>query len=184
MKPRGSPRDEQKRHPTDDEADPNPTCHPQHFRIRSFPTLPYHKSMFERLMRWLFPSGDPVLAGKKVDPTLGERGENVAAKFLTTNGYKILQRNFMTKVGEVDIVARQGKVLVFVEVKTRQEEQVRPEDQVNAEKMHQITKASEVFLSRFGQPQPPARFDVIAILWPEGREPIIRHHENAFEATY
>ncbi|MGC4032732.1 MAG: YraN family protein [Tepidisphaeraceae bacterium] len=142
--------------------------------------------MFERLLQWLFPS-DPTKAASsksKVDSQLGERGENVAAKFLTNAGYKILQRNYMTKVGEIDIVARQGRTLVFVEVKTRTDDVVRPEDQVNAEKMHQITKAASVYLSRFGHPQPPARFDVIAILWPEGRDPIIRHHENAFEATF
>ena len=118
------------------------------------------------------------------DDTLGQKGENVAAKYLTTKGYKIIQRNFMTKVGEVDIVCRKDKTIVFVEVKTRVEEQVRPEDQVTIEKQHQITKAGDVFLSRFGFPQPPAQFDVIAILWPVGREPIIRHHEDAFQATF
>jgi putative endonuclease len=140
--------------------------------------------MFERLLRWLFPADPTKPKPVKVDPTLGERGENVAAKFLTQAGYKILQRNFRSKVGEIDIVARQGRTLVFVEVKTRTDETVRPEDQVNADKQHQVTKAADVYLSRFGHPQPPARFDVIAIHWPEGRDPIIRHHENAFEATY
>ncbi|MGN6628068.1 MAG: YraN family protein [Tepidisphaeraceae bacterium] len=137
--------------------------------------------MLESWLRNLFTSAPK---GKKEDASLGERGENVAAKFLTNAGYKILQRNFRTKVGEVDIVARQGRTLVFVEVKTRVDEHVRPEDQVDATKQHQITKAADVYLSRFGFPQPPARFDVIAIHWPEGREPIIRHHENAFDATY
>ena len=141
--------------------------------------------MFERLLQWLFPS-DPTKPAKqsKADASLGERGENVAAKFLTDAGYKIIQRNFRCKLGEIDLVARQGKVLVFVEVKTRSDETVRPEDQVNATKQHQITKAADMYLSRFGMPQPPARFDVIAIHWPEGRQPIIRHHENAFDATY
>lgn len=116
--------------------------------------------------------------------SLGERGENVAAKYLTQLGYKILQRNYLTKVGEIDIVARQGKVLVFVEVKTRTESEPRPEDQVNYEKQQQMTKAGNLYLSRFGYPQPPARFDVIAIVWPEGREPIIQHHQNAFDAAF
>ncbi|HEX8325608.1 MAG TPA: YraN family protein [Tepidisphaeraceae bacterium] len=138
--------------------------------------------MFERLLRYLFPSNE--LKGPKVDPTLGERGENVAAKFLTNAGYKILQRNYRCKLGEIDIVARHGRTLVFVEVKTRVDDQVRPEDQVDTTKQHQITKAADIYLSRFGFPQPPARFDVVAIHWPGGRNPIIRHHENAFDATY
>lgn len=140
--------------------------------------------MLERLLRWLFPQAENAPRVAKEDPHLGERGENVAAKHLTNLGYKILQRNYRCRLGEIDIVARQGKVLVFVEVKTRVHEDVRPEDQVNADKQHQITKAADMYLSRFGNPQPPARFDVIAIHWPEGREPIIRHHENAFDATY
>ncbi len=123
-------------------------------------------------------------ATPKVDASLGERGENVAAKYLTGLGYKILQRNYRVKAGEIDIVARHGRTLVFVEVKTRVDEEVRPEDQVNLDKQHQITKAARTYLSRFGHPQPPARFDVIAIVWPEGREPIIRHHQNAFTATF
>jgi putative endonuclease len=75
-------------------------------------------------------------------------------------------------------------VLVFVEVKTRVTVEPRPEDQVNIEKQHQITKAANLYLSRFGNPQPPARFDVIAIVWPEGRQPQIQHYQNAFDATF
>jgi putative endonuclease len=116
--------------------------------------------------------------------TLGERGENVAAKYLTQLGYRILQRNYRSKLGEIDIVARDGRVLVFVEVKTRADAQPRPEDQVNLEKQNQITKSASLYLNRFGHPQPPARFDVIAIVWPDGREPQIEHHQNAFDATF
>ncbi len=115
---------------------------------------------------------------------LGERGENIAGKYLMNLGYKIVARNFRTHVGEVDIVARDGKTLVFVEVKTRETAEVRPEDQVNEHKQHQITKTASIFLTRFGHPQPPARFDVIAILWPEGREPMVEHYKNAFDATF
>lgn len=135
--------------------------------------------MFQALLKRLL--GE---AGSALSDPLGERGENVAAKFLTSQGYRILQRNYTTKAGEIDIVARDGKVLVFVEVKTRTDPNPRPEDQVNLEKQHQITKTARTFLSRFGHPQPPARFDVIAIVWPEGREPAIQHYKNAFEATF
>ncbi len=115
---------------------------------------------------------------------LGERGENVAARFLQRAGYKILTRNFRTPVGEIDIIARDGKTLVFVEVKTRTDDEPRPEDQVDTQKQHQITKAAKYYLSRFGSPQPSARFDVIAIIWPPRCEPIVRHIQSAFEATF
>lgn len=121
---------------------------------------------------------------KNKEAALGERGENLAAKYLRTKGYKILERNFRTAVGEIDIVARLGQILVFVEVKTRAYDDPTPEEQVNSEKMHQITKAAKVYLSRFGVTQPPARLDVIAVLWAQGRDPIIRHTEDAFEATF
>ena len=115
---------------------------------------------------------------------MGDRGENLAARYLRNRGYKIIFRNFRTETGEIDIVARDGKTIVFVEVKTRAYDDPTPEDQVDAEKQHQITKAGKIYLSRYGFPQPPARFDVVAIIWPAGREPIIRHTPHAFEATF
>src|SRR5437764_8083515 len=117
------------------------------------------------------------------DP-LGERGENMAAKYLRNQGYKIILRNFRCDCGEIDIVARDGKTLVFVEVKTRAYDDPTPEEQVNPVKMHQITKAGKFYLARYGIPQPPARFDVIAIVWPKNSTPQIRHTINAFEATF
>jgi putative endonuclease len=119
-----------------------------------------------------------------VDP-LGQRGENVAARFLRNHGYKIIQRNFRCEVGELDIVAKDGRTLVFVEVKTRaDDDEATPETQVDRTKQHQLTKAAKFYLSRYGQPQPPARFDVVAVVWPDGKGPSIRHTPNAFDATF
>lgn len=118
-----------------------------------------------------------------MDP-LGQRGENVAARFLRNHGYKIIHRNFACPVGELDIVAKDGRTLVFVEVKTRMNDDPIPEIQVDAVKQHQMTKAAKYYLSRYGVPQPPARFDVVAIVWPAGRSPQIRHTPNAFDATF
>ena len=115
---------------------------------------------------------------------LGDRGENMAARHLRNLGYKIIVRNFRCQVGEIDIVARDGKTLVFVEVKTRAYDDPAPEDQVNSAKQHQITKAAKSYLARYGTPQPAARFDVVAVVWPEGRDPQIRHTPHAFEATF
>jgi len=115
---------------------------------------------------------------------LGDRGENVAARYLRNRGYKIIVRNFRCDLGEIDIVARDGKTLVFVEVKTRAYEDPAPEDQVNQAKQHQLTKVAKLYLSRYGIPQPPSRFDVVAIVWPNGRDPLIRHTPHAFEPTF
>src|ERR1700688_3631414 len=101
---------------------------------------------------------------------LGDRGENRAARFLRNLGYKIIMRNFRCELGEIDIVARDGKTLVFVEVKTRTYDEPAPEDQVHNAKQHQLTKVARMYLARYGIPQPPARFDVVAIVWPEGRD--------------
>ena len=115
---------------------------------------------------------------------LGERGENMAARYLRNQGLKIIVRNFRCDGGEIDIVARDGKTLVFVEVKTRAYDDPAPEEQVNTIKQHQITKAAPIYLARYGIPQPPARFDVVAVVWPEGRDPMIRHTPNAFVPTF
>jgi putative endonuclease len=108
----------------------------------------------------------------------------VAARYLRDQGYKILERNFRCEVGEVDIIARDGRTLVFAEVKTREYDDPTPEAQINRDKRHQLTKAATFYLSRYGVPQPPARFDVVAVVWPGGREPQIRHTTDAFEATF
>jgi putative endonuclease len=123
-----------------------------------------------------------LLAGPQRDP-LGQRGENVAARHLRNHGYKIIIRNFRCEIGEIDIVARDGKTLVFVEVKSRAYDDPAPEDQVNLAKQQQLTRVAKLYLSRYGTPQPPARFDVVAVVWPTGQNPIIRHTPDAFEAT-
>jgi len=114
---------------------------------------------------------------------MGDRGENLAATYLRKQGMKILERNFRCSVGEVDIVAREGQTLVFVEVKSRAYDDPAPEDQITPDKQHRLTKAGKVYLGRFGV-EPPARFDVVAVIFPTGQPPIIRHTPNAFEATF
>ncbi len=114
---------------------------------------------------------------------LGERGENVAARHLRNAGYRIITRNFRCELGEIDIIARDGKTLVFVEVKTRAYDDPTPEEQVNLAKQQTLTRVAKLYLGRYGTPQPPARFDVVAVVWPNGQNPIIRHTTGAFDAT-
>jgi len=123
----------------------------------------------------------------EIDPqdTLGARGENAAAKYLRELGYRIITRNFKVEMGEIDIIARDGPTLVFVEVKTRVDDSIAtPEAQVNEPKQHQITKVAKLYMSRYGSPRPPARFDVVSVLWPPGRAPQIKHLIDAFAATF
>lgn len=125
------------------------------------------------------------LLGRKpanFDP-LGDRGENVAAKYLRNLGYRILIRNWESKFGEVDIIARDGKTIVFVEVKTRKDSDPEPEEQVNLEKQRTLTKCADYYLTRYSNIQPAVRFDIISVVWPRNQEPIIRHIADAFEAV-
>jgi putative endonuclease len=139
---------------------------------------------FQEKLQNLFTGNDGDGVKREKKDALGERGENLAARELQKKGYRILNRNFKTPMGEIDIIARDGKTLVFVEVKTRQYDEPAPEEQVNLVKMNQLTKAGRFFLSRYGNPQPPARFDVVAVIWPAGQSPTIRHIESAFEPTF
>ena len=132
------------------------------------------------MLQWLW----KLLTPETPRDAMGDRGENLAARYLRNRGYKIIVRNFRSDVGEIDIVARDGRTLVFVEVKTRAYDDPTPEDQVNEAKQHQITKAAKLYLGRYGTPPPPARFDVVAVVWPNGREPLIRHTPHAFEPTF
>ena len=136
------------------------------------------------MLRWLKSRLRPEPTEPASRTALGEGGENAAARYLRGLGYSIIERNFRCQLGEIDIIARNGRTLVFVEVKTREEDDPAPEEQVDADKQHQLTRAARIYLSRFGSPQPPARFDVVGIVWPRGRSPQIRHTIDAFEATF
>jgi putative endonuclease len=117
--------------------------------------------------------------------TLGQRGEAAAAGYLRRRGYKILARGDRFGPGELDIVALDRDTIVFVEVKTRQgHEAGHPSEAVDATKQRKLTQLAVTFLKRHGLLEHPARFDVIAIIWPaDQRRPTIEHIPNAFEAV-
>jgi putative endonuclease len=114
---------------------------------------------------------------------LGWRGEREAARHLRRQGMRVLSRGFRTRGGELDIVARDGDTLVFVEVKTRRRGE--PAEAVTPEKQKRLTRAAYRFLRRYRllEPQVPCRFDVVAIVWANDRaKPEILHLKGAFEA--
>ena len=112
----------------------------------------------------------------------GRRGEAAAADFLAGSGIKILDRYFRCPPGENDLVARVGRTIVFVEVRTRQARGFgEPEESITAVKRQRLVRAAQWYLKQRRLENSPARFDVIAIRW-YGEEPEINWIVNAFEA--
>jgi putative endonuclease len=112
---------------------------------------------------------------------VGKRGEDLALRFLKKEGYHVFERNYVCKMGEVDIIAREKDTLAFIEVKTRTSTAFGPPQlAVNQAKQRQMTKVALHFLSEKGLKDVKARFDVVAIvLRPEGEE--IELIRDAFE---
>ena len=112
---------------------------------------------------------------------LGDRGEREAASLLRRRGLRVLRRGFRTKHGEIDLIAREGDVLVFVEVKTRRRGD--PAEAVTVEKQRRLTLAALEFLKRHGLLEHRCRFDVVSVLWPDDDgAPTLEHYRDAFEA--
>ncbi len=117
--------------------------------------------------------------------SFGKRGEQAAERYLRRRGYKILRRGHRSKPGELDLVALDGRTVVFVEVKARRSDEAgHPAEAVDARKQRRLTRLAVTFLKQHGLLEEPARFDVVAVTWPEGaRRPTIEHFENAFDAV-
>lgn len=111
---------------------------------------------------------------------LGAWGEEQAVKYLKKNGLKIVERNFRTPVGEIDIIARERNVLVFIEVKTRRSEQFgTPQEAVGARKQRQIIRTAQWYLQQHRKDS-QARFDVVAILCQSDGTAQVTHLVDAF----
>jgi putative endonuclease len=114
--------------------------------------------------------------------SFGDRGEREAARMLRGLGLRILARGYRTPQGEIDLVARDGDVVVFVEVKARRKGE--PAEAVTLEKQRRVTLAALHFLKRHGLLESPSRFDVVAIVWPETNGPAqVEHFRDAFPAV-
>ena len=115
----------------------------------------------------------------------GTRSERAAARFLRRAGFRILCRNYTTSLGEIDIIALDGRCIVFVEVRsTGSDDPTRPAESVDRAKQTRLTDLALDFLRRKHLLDQAARFDVLAVSWPaDRREPTIVHHRHAFEAV-
>ena len=115
---------------------------------------------------------------------LGADGENLAVSFLELKGYQILHRNYRTKLGEIDIIAKDGQYLTFIEVKTRKNLACgSPAQAVTKRKQMQIIAVAEEYLSAFHLHNVAVRFDVVSIVHISSAEPLPELIQDAFSIT-
>lgn len=111
----------------------------------------------------------------------GDVCEKLAGEFIQNKGFIIVEYNYRFGKGEIDIIAKDGEYLVFVEVKSRKNlEFGEPEYAVTKNKVNQIRKMAAAYLYEKNLGEVDCRFDVIAILHEQGKEPLINHIINAF----
>jgi putative endonuclease len=114
----------------------------------------------------------------------GKQGEELAVRHLKKNRYKIIERNFRTRVGEIDIIAKHKGQIVFVEVKTRRSDSYgHPKQAVTLSKQRKISMAALAYLKSHDAVEAGARFDVVTIQLSQDN-PTIEIIANAFELAY
>ena len=95
------------------------------------------------------------------------------------------ERNFRCKAGEIDIIAKEGEVLAFVEVKSRMRDNFgAPAEYVDARKQAKLLKAASFYLKSFGSNPPVCRFDVVEVRWDPAGKPVITHLPDAFRPGF
>jgi putative endonuclease len=114
----------------------------------------------------------------------GQEGESVAERYLRLKGYRILQRNVRSSVGELDLVVEDGAVLVFVEVKARHTDAYGGAvHAVHRRKQQKLIRLAAQYLARHHINNRSCRFDVVLVQEVEASEPQIDHIQNAFEVS-
>ena len=111
---------------------------------------------------------------------LGDYGEDLAAAALKKQGYKILERNYVTPIGEIDLIAMEGKTVVVVEVKTRKSTRFgSPQEGVSVTKQGRLRRLADYYLKAKRLPGSPVRFDVVAVTL-AGDAPQVEIIQDAF----
>ena len=110
----------------------------------------------------------------------GTSAEDLAARYLERQGIRILERNFNTRLGEIDLIGREGDVLVFVEVRSLSASaEFHPFQTLTRRKLEHLRRAMELYLYRRGlSGKVPVRLDVVAVIW--SRPPRIEHLRDAY----
>lgn len=110
----------------------------------------------------------------------GKTGEDIAVNYLKNLGYEIIERNFRTEVGEIDIIAASEGYLIFLEVKMRKDTALGyPAEAVNALKIKKITQVASQYINKYNLFDIDVRFDVIEVFFEEKK---VNHIKNAFES--
>ncbi|MEW6062226.1 MAG: YraN family protein [Bacteroidota bacterium] len=108
--------------------------------------------------------------GRRSKRNIGSIGEEIAEQFLVNNGYLILEKNFYYQHGEVDIIAKDGETLVFVEVKTRRSTRFgAPEEAVTVKKQEILRRTAEGYVMLKNLNNVECRFDVVSISMNNGK---------------
>ncbi len=117
--------------------------------------------------------------------SLGKSGEDCACRELEGCGYAILARRYRSRFGEIDIVAREGEIIVFVEVKARTSDgYVEPAEAVTLSKQSRVAAIVEDYLARRRLRQVPCRFNVVAVALGTDGRPVVEVFQSAFDAAY
>jgi putative endonuclease len=113
---------------------------------------------------------------------VGDKGEQIASEYLEKHGFEIIERNIrFGRMGEIDLIAKDGGVTVFVEVKTRKNLNYgEPEYAITKSKMNQIKKLANAYLYEKKISEIDCRFDVVTILYDENGKKKLNHIANAF----
>jgi len=112
---------------------------------------------------------------------LGRMGEEAAERRLASDGYRIVERRYRKRIGEIDLIAVRGSLVVFVEVKTRRDDRAgTPGESVTATKQRRIGRVALIFLSERGWLDRPSRFDVIEVYATQEGVRRVRHIPDAF----
>jgi len=115
---------------------------------------------------------------------MGARGESEAARFLENKGYRILARNYKTRMGEIDLVARDKDIVCFIEVKTRSSASFSlPQEAVTVHKQRRIARSALMYLKENNLLDEKARFDVVSVICDNSAVPRIELIKGAFEVA-
>lgn len=112
----------------------------------------------------------------------GRAGELLAARYLAGRGFRILERGYRTRAGEIDLVTEESGVLVFVEVKSRTSFACgRPSEAVGPHKQRRLLRAASQYLQEHRASDRPCRFDVVEVLWDPAGGSKVHHIRDAFQ---